>query len=93
MDISHLHAALLRQVMKRANLSLGEVWRHYFSFGGDVSAMEIEAFLHHALSLPRLQRDMLAHAVNELIDQQPTIRAPYTKDVIAMEGVDEVEGG
>lgn len=74
-------ARLLRRAMAQANLPLDELWLHYFSIGGEVGPMEVEAYLHHAMGLPRLQRDVLAHALNELADGRPTPRAPYAKDL------------
>lgn len=49
-----------------AGLELGPVWMHYFRLGGQVGAMEIDAYLHHALTLPGLQRDLLVRAVHQL---------------------------
>ena len=74
-------ARLLRRAVEHAALGLQEVWMHYFSIGGNVGEMEVEAFLHHALPLPSLERDMLAHAVNELIDHRPVLYAPYSFDL------------
>jgi hypothetical protein len=70
-----LHAAL-----EAAGVNLGQLWRHYFRIGGDVGAMEVEAYLHQALLLPALQRDLLAHACNELADGHHPHRAPYASD-------------
>ncbi len=69
------------RTMREAGLGLDQVWFHYFSLGGDAGMFEVEAFLHHALRLPQLQRDMLAHAVNELIRFSPPLRAPYSSDI------------
>lgn len=89
--IGHRQASLLGRTMRQARLQLDEVWMHYFSFGGDVGEMEVEAYLNHALALPKLQRDLLAHAVNELIDDQPIERAPYTEDLVHSDGGDQEE--
>jgi hypothetical protein len=80
-ELGREQARLLRQAIVRSGLRLDDVWMHYFSIGGDVGALEVEAYLHHALSLPRLQRDMLAHAINELIDNTPSLRAPYASEL------------
>ena len=74
-------ARLLRRAMDHAGLDLHEVWMHYFSIGGDVGVLEVEAYLHHSLTLPGIQRDILAHAVNEIIDHGPVLHAPYTHDL------------
>lgn len=74
-------ARLLRRAMDHAGLDLREVWMHFFSIGGDVGELEVEAYLHHSLILPGIQRDILAHAVNEIIDHGPVLHAPYTYDL------------
>lgn len=67
-----------RAALAAADLELGRVWMHYFRLGGDVSEMEIDAYLHHALTLPPVQRDLPAQAANNLIGQLPPPRAPYS---------------
>ena len=74
-------ARLLCRAIDHAGLGLNEVWFHYFSLGGNAGQLEVEAYLHHALPLPGLERDILAHAVNELIDHRPVLYAPYTSDL------------
>lgn len=74
-------ARLLRRAIDHAGLSLPEVWFYYFSLGGNVGQLEVEAYLNHALPLPGLERDVLAHAVNEMIDHRPALYAPYTCDL------------
>jgi hypothetical protein len=80
--IASEQARLLRLAIGSAGLGLHQVWMHYFSIGGNAGEVEVEAFLHHALPLPTLERDMLAHAVNELVDHRPVTRAPYSSELI-----------
>jgi hypothetical protein len=72
--------ALLRSALRTAGISIGDLWLHYFSIGGAVGEYEIEAYLQGLLSLPALQRDLLAMAANELIDDLPRPRAPYSDE-------------
>ncbi|WP_146364075.1 hypothetical protein [Arthrobacter yangruifuii] len=73
---------LLKKALDDARLSVPEVWMRYFSIGGAAGEYEVDAYINGSLSLPPLQRDILAHAANELIDQLPTRpRAPYSADV------------
>ena len=58
---------------------------YYFGIGGDVSEFEVDAYLHHSMVLPRLQRDLLAHAANEIIAEIAPPRAPLTSDIIRSE--------
>jgi hypothetical protein len=42
----------------------------------------VDAYIQSLLSLPASQRDLLAHAANELIDELPPLpRAPYLEDL------------
>lgn len=52
------------------------MWLPAFRFGSEVGEVEIEAYLHHALGLSRFERDLLAHAGNELVDHGPDRHAP-----------------
>lgn len=70
----------LRAAMKAAEISVAELWLKYFSLSGDAGEYEVEAYLQGLLSLPPIQRDLLALAANELIDDLPRPRAPYSDD-------------
>lgn len=67
---------------RRANLSVDALWMAYFTLGGDAGAVEVEAYLHGLMPLPAGQRDILAHAVNERLDDVTTrLRVPYARVV------------
>ncbi|TLM71305.1 hypothetical protein [Pseudarthrobacter sp. NamB4] len=70
----------LRAAIKAAGISVSELWLKYFSLSGDAGEYEVEAYLQGLLSLPAVQRDLLALAANELIDDLPRPRAPYSDD-------------
>jgi hypothetical protein len=78
----------LRAALKAADISTGDLWLNYFSIGGAVGEYEVEAYLQGMLSLPPIQRDLLAMAANELIDKVPRIHAPYSDDLTAATGPD-----
>lgn len=67
--------------LRHTDISIEELWLRYFSLGGQVGQFEVEAYIHGAMALPALQRDLLAHALNERLDevysQEP--RAPYSQ--------------
>ena len=67
--------------MGSAGLPVDQVWLYYFSLGGEAGMYEVDAFLHHGLHLPRLQRDIFAHAINELNDFGRRSHAPYASDI------------
>lgn len=72
----------LAAAIRAAYISPGDLWLKYFSLGGTVGEYEVAAYLQGMLSLPDLQRDLLAHAVNELIDDIPPLpRATFSDDV------------
>lgn len=52
------------------------------SLGGSLGLLEVEAYLHGLSDLPGFDRDVLAHAVNERLDELTWHRrAPYTRTV------------
>ena len=63
----------------RSDLTLQQLWTRYFALGGDAGLVEVDAYLHGLMPLPALQRDVLAHAVNERLDELTwPHRVPYT---------------
>lgn len=74
---------LLRKALARAGIRHGDLWLRYFSIGGAVGEYEVDAYIQSMMSLPADQRDLLAHAANELIDEIPPLRrAPYMDDLL-----------
>lgn len=67
----------LIDALRAADISVGELWLRYFSMSGMAAEYEVEAYAQGLISLPVGQRDLLAMAANELIDEKPRLRAPY----------------
>lgn len=63
-----------------ADLTVDELWLRYFSLGGNAGRFELDAYLNGAIALPPMQHDMLAHAINERLDEIAPPRAPYSYD-------------
>lgn len=57
-----------------AELSLDELWLRYFEMGGTTGHFDIEAYIHGLGQLPDMDRDILAHTVNERLDELTTTR-------------------
>ncbi|MBE0011098.1 hypothetical protein [Arthrobacter sp. AET 35A] len=73
---------LLAIAVRHSGIHVKELWLYYFSIGGDAGEYEIDAYLNASYSLRPGQRDLLAHAVNEMIDElPPPPRAPYNQDI------------
>jgi hypothetical protein len=73
--------------IESAGLGLHEVWLRYFEYTGIAGQTELEAHLQGLMILPVEQADILAHAVNELIDELPPVpRAPYSNGQIPPAG-------
>jgi hypothetical protein len=70
---------LLSSAFAGSGLSLGQLWVRYLAVGGDVGELELEAYLNGLMELPSLQRDMLALAVNERLDELTCTRVPYSR--------------
>lgn len=75
----HTHTA-----MRHADLPLTVVWDHFLNMGGSIGHVEVEAYLHGLMPLPEADRDCVAQAVNELLDDfaragyHSCCRAPYS---------------
>ena len=66
--------------VESCGLSVSELWLRYFALGGDAGEMELDAYLNGAIAFPPLQHDLLAHAINERLDEIAPPRAPYSDD-------------
>jgi hypothetical protein len=69
-----------------AGLTLRDVWFRYVALGGNADETSIEAQVHGVLSLPAGEYNVLAHSLNEALDDaegwdvarvalRPTVRA------------------
>jgi hypothetical protein len=73
---------LIRVAIRAADLDLQDVWVRYFGLAGSADEYEMDAYLHGLIFLPLLECDLIAEAVNELIDEIPPLpRAPYGADL------------
>ena len=59
---------------REAEVSAADLWVHYYSVGGNLGAFELEAYLHGMYPLPVRERNTIALALNELIDDLPQRR-------------------
>jgi hypothetical protein len=74
---------LFLDAFEGCGLSVSQLWLRYFALGGDASEMEVDAYLNGAIALPSIQHDILAHAINERLDELAPPRAPYSGDFVA----------
>jgi serine phosphatase RsbU (regulator of sigma subunit) len=75
-------AAALSAAVRHADLTLEQLWTRYFALGGDGDLMDVDAHLAGLVPLPSGQGDMLAHAVNERLDEVIAAhRVPYSRTV------------
>jgi hypothetical protein len=73
---------LLAACYARSHLTPEQLWMRYFALGGSQGLLELDAYLNGLTTLPRVDRDMLAHAVNERLDEVAgPARAPYSHSV------------
>jgi|GEM_PF-1403095 len=71
----------LLEALSAARINTGALWLRYFSIGGSVGEYEVEAYLQGMLSVPELERDLLAMAANELLNSQAGPHAPYADEL------------
>ncbi|MBF6476420.1 MULTISPECIES: PP2C family protein-serine/threonine phosphatase [Nocardia] len=76
----------LALALKGAQLSVEELWMRYFGMGGEAGYLEVDAYVHGKGETPALERDILAHAVNERIDELTWAkRAAYSRPLRSRE--------
>lgn len=81
-SLEDVQRRLTNAAVSHSRLNVNELWLYYFSIGGSAGEYEIEAFLSASYSLPLVERDLLAHAANEMIERiPPAPRAPYSSDL------------
>jgi hypothetical protein len=56
------------QAVRGAGLSASEVWLYYLGAGGSLDELEVEGYLTGLLPVPAGQRDLIADAINELLE-------------------------
>ncbi|HEY0510226.1 MAG TPA: PP2C family protein-serine/threonine phosphatase [Blastococcus sp.] len=72
----------LQAAYEHTDLSLEQLWLRYFSLGGEADLVDVDAHISGLLSLPTSQHDMLAHAINERLDEVAAQhRAPYSRPI------------
>ena len=70
----------LQSALAHTGLRLEDLWMRYFALGGDADLMDVDAHLAGLTVLPVLQCDILAHAVNERLDELiAQRRVPYSR--------------
>lgn len=57
-----------RLAFEAAPLTLEQIWIKYFGIGGKAGLIEVQAYVYGALSFPPIERDILAHALNETLN-------------------------
>jgi hypothetical protein len=56
----------LNHMLLAADITVAELWLRYFSMSGMAGEYEVQAYVEGLLSLPSLQRNLLAMAAEEL---------------------------
>ncbi len=63
--------AALAAAFRRSGLPLHELWLRYLALGGNLDEMSVAAQLHGVLQLPAGEYNVLAHTLNEALDDLP----------------------
>lgn len=83
MEQSDDDVSVLRAVYRVIGLSPRELWLRYVALGGNADELSVDAQLHGVIALPPGEFNVLAHAVNEEVDDLPeaasTPRVPYKR--------------
>jgi GAF domain-containing protein len=88
MSDADVQQAVTVDLVLQYNLNVRRIYAVYVETGGMSTESEVLRYLAGSATLPQLQRDLMAHAVNEqLNDPYPragTNRAPYSSASVAM---------
>lgn len=69
---------LMLEALALCNLPLDKVWLHYCGNGGHLCEAQVDLFLKGAAPMGELERDILAHAINEMLwDRRLPSLVPY----------------
>ncbi|MHA7209968.1 GAF domain-containing protein [Arthrobacter sp. MDT1-65] len=73
------------QTVRVAGFSIGDVWSSYLNVGGEQDEIEIAGYLAGITVLPTVDRDRIAHAINQMIADRdvPVDGAHYSTDLVA----------
>jgi hypothetical protein len=78
------HRAALKAVLARGGTTLEDLWLVYFGLGGAADVVDVEGYLQGLLPLPAAERDVLAQAANERLDDLAgRLRVPYSRQLRA----------
>ncbi|MBG6191581.1 GAF domain-containing protein [Arthrobacter sp. CAN_A212] len=82
----HLQQWFTRLAAVNSGLDLDAAWEVYTSIGGSCDVLEFKAYVSGLLQLGDFERDMVSHAINEMLDdgRSPVRRAAYTTDNISL---------
>jgi hypothetical protein len=61
----------LNRALAAADITIAELWLRYFSICGAVGEYEVQAYIEGVMSLPSVQRDLLAMAAKEITSEMP----------------------
>ncbi len=61
----------LNSTLLQADITVSELWLRYFSMSGTAGEYEVQAYVEGLISMPALQRHLLAMAAREIISETP----------------------
>ncbi|MGY1742793.1 MULTISPECIES: hypothetical protein [unclassified Blastococcus] len=84
-DGSAADAGPLLAALRLTGLTSRTAWLRYLALGGNLDEVSVEAHLHGVLEIPAGEYNVLAHALNEELDDLPEAdrvpRVPYRRSV------------
>jgi hypothetical protein len=78
---AEVQCSATRAAFQRSGLSPGQLFTRYLALGGTAGEGELGAYLLGTARLPAEERDLVAHAVNERLDELAPPRAPYSRSL------------
>jgi GAF domain-containing protein len=88
--VDQVQRQLMLEALSRFDLRLEDVWLHYCGNGGRLGAAHLGLFLHGGAPMAELERDILAHAINEMLwDRQHQSLVPYASSPVTQQQASE----
>ncbi|MGO4384206.1 hypothetical protein [Specibacter sp. RAF43] len=79
-EVEDIQRRELRDALFGSGMALRTLWFKYFALGGNMGELEIEAYIFGAHAMPALERDLMAHAMNEhYMEQGRPNRVSYSR--------------
>ncbi|MEE6273142.1 PP2C family protein-serine/threonine phosphatase [Georgenia sp. MJ206] len=69
----------VHRVLSHSGMTVDSLWRRYFALGGGLGPLKVDAYVSGLTTLPALDRDLLAQALNEAVGDHGPRAVPFSR--------------